>query len=362
MTTTINASTSAGLVNTADTSGILQLQTAGTAAVTIDASQNVGVGTATPQAKLHANSANNATSLLLTPNSGGTAGDYTQLGWGNSSGSATVYGGIRTAFLSPTGTSAVSMQFWTDIGSSNYAERMRIDSNGNVGIKITAPTAPLHVNAVPTGYISKFSGTGVSKFYIAAPAADGGIMDLGALNNSEGALTQIRFNGQLNIGSTGNLGLGNATPSSSGTGITFPATQSASSDANTLDDYEEGTWTPDFSSSGATFSGAAKYGTYVKVGQLVYAQFYMNQAASGTLTNDVTIIGLPFGSNPVLGSYNQSSAATWQTGGTSVGFTVDPNNATSMTLWLQNAGAVTAKAANISNIYIVGQVTYRCNS
>ena len=33
------------------------------------------------------------------------------------------------------------------------------------------------------------------------------------------------------------IGVGNATPSTSGAGITFPATQSASSDANTLDDY-----------------------------------------------------------------------------------------------------------------------------
>ena len=41
MAVTINASTTAGLVNTADTSGILQLQTAGTTAVTVDASQNV---------------------------------------------------------------------------------------------------------------------------------------------------------------------------------------------------------------------------------------------------------------------------------------------------------------------------------
>jgi hypothetical protein len=39
MTTTINASTSAGLVQTADTSGILQLQTGGTTAVTISAGQ-----------------------------------------------------------------------------------------------------------------------------------------------------------------------------------------------------------------------------------------------------------------------------------------------------------------------------------
>jgi hypothetical protein len=42
----------------------------------------------------------------------------------------------------------------------------------------------------------------------------------------------------------GNIGLGGATPTTSGTGITFPATASASTNANTLDDYEEGTWTP----------------------------------------------------------------------------------------------------------------------
>jgi hypothetical protein len=39
----------------------------------------------------------------------------------------------------------------------------------------------------------------------------------------------------------GNIGLGGATPTTSGTGITFPATQH--NKMNTLDDYEEGTWT-----------------------------------------------------------------------------------------------------------------------
>jgi hypothetical protein len=37
---------------------------------------------------------------------------------------------------------------------------------------------------------------------------------------------------------------GGATPTTSGTGITFPASASASTNANTSDDYEEGTWTP----------------------------------------------------------------------------------------------------------------------
>ena len=58
------------------------------------------------------------------------------------------------------------------------------------------------------------------------------------------------------------IGVGGATPSGSGSGITFPATQSASTDPNTLDDYEEGTWTPANSST----SYSAQSGFYIKVG------------------------------------------------------------------------------------------------
>lgn len=56
MASIINATTSTGLVQTADNSGSLQLQTNnGTTAVTIDTSQNVGVGTASPGVKLDVN-------------------------------------------------------------------------------------------------------------------------------------------------------------------------------------------------------------------------------------------------------------------------------------------------------------------
>ena len=51
MASIINAATSGGLISTADTSGVLQLQTAGTTAVTVDASQNVGIGTSSPNVK-----------------------------------------------------------------------------------------------------------------------------------------------------------------------------------------------------------------------------------------------------------------------------------------------------------------------
>lgn len=74
--------------------------------------------------------------------------------------------------------------------------------------------------------------------------------------------------------------------------IKFPATQSASSDANTLDDYEEGTWTPS-DGSGAGLSFTSVSAAYVKIGQLVVAGFELvyPSTASGTAAK---IGGLPF--------------------------------------------------------------------
>jgi hypothetical protein len=62
--------------------------------------------------------------------------------------------------------------------------------------------------------------------------------------------------------------------STSGTGIAFPATQSASSDANTLDDYEEGTWTPTIRGSATLGTGTytTQQGTYTKIGNTVRFQ------------------------------------------------------------------------------------------
>ena len=91
---------------------------------------------------------------------------------------------------------------------------------------------------------------------------------------------------------TTTIGVGNATPAASGAGITFPATQSASSDVNTLDDYEEGTWTPTFYTSlngGGTNLGAGS-GSYVKIGKIVTASFYRSPGGA----NALSITGLPF--------------------------------------------------------------------
>jgi hypothetical protein len=98
--------------------------------------------------------------------------------------------------------------------------------------------------------------------------------------------------------STTTIGVGAATPSASGAGITFPATQSASTDVNTLDDYEEGTWTPVFEgttgSIGATASTVS--GTYTKIGRQVTCYGEIVLTNKGSWTGVVRIAGKPFNS------------------------------------------------------------------
>lgn len=78
--------------------------------------------------------------------------------------------------------------------------------------------------------------------------------------------------------------------------VKFPATQNASSDANTLDDYEEGTWTPvDGSGAGLTFT-ISNTATYRKVGSLVFVVLYINYPTTSN-TNPARISGLPFTAN-----------------------------------------------------------------
>jgi hypothetical protein len=126
---------------------------------------------------------------------------------------------------------------------------------------------------------------------------------INALTSGGGLAMAGDTSGQLALQSngttfaTGNqygIGLGTAVPSS-GIGIAFPATQSASSDANTLDDYEEGTWTPTPNNMGTT--GCTFTGTYIKIGQMVYIKVRITVSAGNSFTstrNSSVFTGIPF--------------------------------------------------------------------
>ena len=78
----------------------------------------------------------------------------------------------------------------------------------------------------------------------------------------------------------------------SGHGLDFTATGegTGANEAEKLDDYEEGTWTP--SIDGRDFSGN-KYGVYVKIGRVVYVHFECNTMTGGD-DSDPYMTGLPF--------------------------------------------------------------------
>jgi hypothetical protein len=110
----------------------------------------------------------------------------------------------------------------------------------------------------------------------------------------------VYSNGTVSHRST--VSVGDATPSSSGAGITFPATQSASSDANTLDDYEEGTWTPVLAVGFTVVGATTLTGTYTKIGNTVFVRGTLQAATSLTSAGGNTrVTGMPFSSSTSTG-------------------------------------------------------------
>jgi len=114
--------------------------------------------------------------------------------------------------------------------------------------------------------------------------------------------------------------------------IKFPATQVASADANTLDDYEEGSWTPDWRINGSpTGSWITKTGRYTKVGNMVTIwAYFFTVGGRGSGTGQVSITGLPFISkNTDLTNYHVMDAragVSWSSGGAGLPFLYQPAN------------------------------------
>jgi hypothetical protein len=252
----------------------------------IDAGANrVGLGTATPGSKL---------TVLTTTNDGISVSDGTV--------NTVLYNSGGTTGLIGTLTNH-SLAFYT-----NNTSKMLLDTSGRLGVGVS-PAAKLDV----AGDIRGTSGSGNASLIAANTSAGSAAIELidGAttpnrwwLLSGLGATTDGIFSiydrrqsiSRLVIDTSGNVGIG-VTPNTGysaclqlKSGITFPATQVTSSNANTLDDYEEGTWTP---SVGGTATYTIQDGYYVKIGKVVYAsaRFLINVIGTGSTS---TISGLPF--------------------------------------------------------------------
>ena len=237
MAVTLNANSSTGFIATSDTSGVLQLQTGGTTALTIGTDQSVNFP---------------ATGQRIT-------GDFSNATAAN-----------RVAFQSSTSNSQTAVLAIPN-GTSTTAQWQAYNNSDPTNASFLGLAA---VGATDARLTSGITGTGT---YLPMTFFTGGSESLRLSATTKAVI--------LAGGST----------SANGTGITFPATQSASSDANTLDDYEEGTWTPS-SLTGINLTGISwSAGNYTRVGRLVTLTGYANctVTSSNTLTYLATT-GAPF--------------------------------------------------------------------
>jgi hypothetical protein len=230
------------------------LQSAGTTAITVDTSQNVGIGTASPNKKLEVVSAGEIIRATST-----TGANDQNISIKNNSGTADT---------------STNIFFADRYAATSYASS--------------------YIRGTSSGTSALIFATGGTNFT--------NIYDAGAPTE------KARVN-------TFGIGLGGTTPTS-GMGIAFPATQSASTDANTLDDYEEGDWTPTYTASSGSF-GAITYrfqqGKYTKIGRAVSFTCLIatDSITVSTATGSVNISGLPFTNNAAENGYAVSSANTF---------------------------------------------------
>jgi hypothetical protein len=195
------------------------------------------------------------------------------------------------------------------IFGTNNIERVRIDSRGKVGIGNSAPSnwkstwPALDIGQAASFYSQDNTTTGIgSNLYFTGSVWGRKALGAAALyqlsegvhywySNPTGAadstfspntVMQLETNGQLTL------------PYGQ---IKFPVAQNASSDPNTLDDYEEGTWTP---SIGGTATYIAQKGLYTKVGRMVTIVYDMTINVIGTGATSY-IVGIPFAPNNSLG-------------------------------------------------------------
>ena len=241
----------------------------------------VGVGTNAPSYDLTLSKSVAAGNVVLQIENTSTTGSA-RLWFGNNANAA----GARIQYFGAThaqrpnlfsiGTDAANDVVFETSGS----ERMRITSAGNVGIGISAPTEKLSVAG------NVFMGGTNANIYIDNGGVGGAALVVGVAGSTNGFVkTDGNFPILIQPNNTTRVRIDSD-------GLKFNADTAA---ANALDDYEEGTFTPNVvgSSTAGTATYVVRNGKYTKIGNQVSFTIYVDWN-SGTGVGNFEITGLPF--------------------------------------------------------------------
>jgi len=289
---------------------------------------------------------------LTTPVLGAATGTSLALGGATLGSNALAVTGTTALSGLLTAAGGVSSTLTTDATSSTTGS---IISAGGISCQkalFVGTTATLGIGTTPASItLNGQSGTGAAKGWAILPQVAGvaagiigsesyvfGSSDTNLVIQAATSKSIKLFGGAggsgLTISSTGTAtfdGLIDISGASAGQ-IKFPATQNASANANTLDDYEEGTFTPVFSFAGGTTGMATNCsGTYVKIGKVVTASIFLILTTKGSSTGQARFASLPFttvanqyGAGCVVNNFynmtltGQIAVNAWNTAGTSV--------------------------------------------
>jgi len=232
----------------------------------------------------------------------------------------------------------------TGIDDNATSTAITIDSSENVGIGITNPTYPLQVYKATSGDIVRLGSVRT----LDISNSDNGVY-VGAIwdrdiNSAGGIHTySIEGNEKMRILPTG--------------GITF---NGDTAEANALDDYEEGSWTPGYegtTGSAGSLAYTTQTGRYTKIGNTVFATGEIKLSNKGSFGGAIRISGLPFAplaglainlGSIVLGNVDFATGV--------VGFNGVLASGSNFYIWKTTDNAVeavmlTSDATNTSNFY-----------
>ena len=255
----------------------------GSEKVRITSGGNIGINETSPYYKLHLKTNNNATSLS-GGGSGNWGGDGIRIENENTTGGSMSLAHFRTYDADwHIGNKYVGANNSDFIFSSEGNERLRITSDGKMGVGTASPNHRLTLHNSGTGTFDALNITS-------------------GLTNSVGLQFGIDSASNVFFWHTANGGIKFATNNVerarvTNNGITFNGDTAAD---NALNDYEQGTWNPTiaFGGSSTGVSYSERQGIYVKIGNLVWASIVISLTNNGSGTGDVSIT-LPFtvGSN-----------------------------------------------------------------
>ena len=345
-------------------------------AITIDSSENIGIGTSSPSAPLTVNNNTDHSDVAIFHAGGGTPNR-----------------GLKISTFSNTNSNAgVELDAQSTTGAFKFStggtEAMRIDSSGNLLVGKTSTGLSVTGTQITSDGRLMVTRDGNQAADFNRKSSDGDIVKFQKDGTSVGSIGTIDDDLYMCSSATGHNGLrfhstGIFPTDNTGANIDNDCNIGHSSfrfkdaylsggvylggtgSANKLDSYEEGTWTPVVSGSdnAGTMNYTSRLGRYTKVGRLVTLHFYV-EADQGTGSGNLLLGGAPF---TIVNYHFAFGSPQWNTGISYPSNGRDANwlryNSTSFDIRCNMDNAAFTTVAYSSNVeYLRGCITYETDS